>query len=109
MRYDHRDAIDVRRLRAADDAEHVAERYRMLLEVKADQLEGDAESLSKTSAKDLALAYAIARDKSSNLRGDATVIVEGRKGMSLDEAAAMIEAAQKRVRGTAIDVEASDA
>ena len=108
LRYRHSDAIGVRRERAADDAEHMAERYRAILEQKAEQLEGDGEALARVNPKDLALTYGILRDKASTLRGDASSVVEHKKGLSLEDARKMIEEAQKRVRNEAIEVEVSD-
>lgn len=108
LRYRHSDAIGVRRERAADDAEHMAERYRAILEQKAEQLEGDSEALARVNPKDLALTYGILRDKASTLRGDASSVVEHKRGVSLEDARRMIEEAQKRVREEAIEVEVSD-
>jgi len=97
LRYDHREAIDARRARAADDAEEAAERFRLLIIEKANQLERDPEALAKINPKDLALGYGILRDKASNLRGDAVAVVEHRKGFSIEDAAEMIAAARKKV------------
>lgn len=108
LRYRHSDAIEVRRERAADDAEHMAERYRAILEQRAEQLEGDGEALARVNPKDLALTYGILRDKASTLRGDASSVVEHKKGLSLEDARRMIEEAQKRVRDEAIEVESVD-
>lgn len=104
LRYRHSEAIEVRRMRAADDAEHTAERYRLLAQARADQLMDDPEALKKVNPKDLMLAYGIARDKASTLRGDATVTVEHKKGFSLEDAAKMIEAARKNVNAEVVDV-----
>lgn len=108
LRYRHSDAIGVRRERAADDAEHMAERYRAILEQKAEQLEEGGEALAKVNPKDLALTYGILRDKASTLRGDASSVVEHKSGVSLEDAKRLIEAAQKKVRSEAIDVEEVD-
>jgi len=104
LKYRHSDAIEVRRERAADDAEHMAERYRAILEEKASMLEGDREMLGKVNPKDLALTYGILRDKASTLRGDATSVIEHKRGVSLEDAKKALEEAQKRIQGEAIDV-----
>jgi len=104
LRYDHREAIGVRREKAADDAEHMAERYRAILEEKANMLEVDKEMLGKVNPKDLALTYGILRDKASSLRGDATSVVEHKRGVTLEDARKAVEEAQKRIKGEAIDV-----
>ena len=104
LKYDHKDAIEVRRLKAADEAEKLAGRYALLGEEKADLLERDEDALKKTNPKDIALSYAIYRDKSSALRGEATTVVAHKRDVSLEDARAAIEAAQKRIRGEAIDV-----
>ena len=108
LRYRHSDAIGVRRERAADDAEHMAERYRAILEQKAEQLESDGDALARVNPKDLALTYGILRDKASTLRGDASSVVEHKRGVSLEDARKMIEEAQKRLREEAIEVEVED-
>ncbi len=104
LKLDHGEAIARRRELAAGDAEYLAERYRLLAEDKADQLADDPEAMARVNPKDLALSYGIYRDKASNLRGDATAVVEHKRSVSLEDAAAMIEAARKKVQGEAIDV-----
>ena len=104
LKLDHGEAIAKRRELAASDAEYLAERYRLLAEDKADQLADDPEGLAKVNPKDLALSFGIYRDKASSLRGDATAVVEHKRSVSLEDAAAMIEAARKKVQGEAIDV-----
>lgn len=104
LRGRHEEAIAVRRARAADEAEHLADVYRQVLREKAEGLLSDKEALKKLNPKDAALTLGILTDKAMTLRGEATSVVEHRKGVSLEDAAAMIEAARKKVRGEAIDV-----
>lgn len=104
LRYDHNEAISVRREKAADDAEHMAERYRAILEEKANMLLDDPDLLKKVNPRDLAVTYEIFRSKASSLRGEATAVVEHRKGVSLEDAKKALEAAQKRIQGESIDV-----
>jgi hypothetical protein len=104
MRLAHREALNERKMQAARDAEYMAERYRLLADERVEQLENDPEQLKKVNPKDLALGYGILTDKSAQLRGDATAVVEHKKGYSLEDAMAMIEQARKKVQGEAIDV-----
>ena len=104
LRTRHGEAIAIRREKAADDAEHMADLYREALERRAEQVLGSEEALARVNPKDLALAYGIMRDKASGLRGDATAVVEHRREISLEQAKEMIEAARKRVREEAVNV-----
>lgn len=100
----HLGAIESRRRQAADEFEHLADGYREVLRKKVDGLLRDDEALKKASAKDLAIATGIMNDHAMKARGEATSVVEHRSRASLEDVRAAIEAAQKRVRGEAIDV-----
>jgi len=104
LRQRHEGAIAARRERAAAEAEELAETFGEVLRRKAEDLLSDKAALKKLNPKDAALTYGILTDKNMTLRGDATAVVEHRRGVSLEDAAAMIEAARKKVRGEAIDV-----
>jgi len=100
----HDGAIANRRERAAAEAGQLADTYREVLRQKAEQLLGDREAMKRLNPKDAALTLGILTDKEAQLRGEATAVVEHRKGFSLEDAAAMIEAARKKVQGEAIDI-----
>ena len=104
LKIDHGEAIGKRRELAAVDAEQLAEQYRLIAQDKAEMLAGDEEMLSKVNPKDLALSYGIYRDKASQLRGEATVTIEHKKQVSLEDAKAAIEAARKVVNAEVVDV-----
>ena len=100
----HDGAIANRRERAAAEAGQLADTYREVLRQKAEMLLGDAEAMKKLNPKDAALTLGILTDKEMMLRGDAVAVVEHRRGVSLEDAAAMIEKARKKVQGEAIEV-----
>lgn len=100
----HQGAIDSRREAAAMEAEELADLYREVLRRKVEDLLEDPERLAKANPKDLALTFGITSDKAASLRGDANVVVEHRKGWSLEDARAMIEASRKKIDGECIDV-----
>jgi hypothetical protein len=104
LRMRHDDAIDVRRLRAAEEAEELADTFREVLRQKGEALLSDPEAMRKLNPKDAALTLGILTDKGLVLRGDATSIVEHKKGVSLEDVMQMKEAAMKRIKGEAIDV-----
>jgi len=89
---------------AAQESEELASSYREVLRRKAEGLLDDVEALKKLNPKDAALTLGILTDKGMTLRGDATAVVEHRRGVSLKDAQEMIEAARKKVKGEAIDV-----
>ncbi len=72
----------------------------------------DREMLKKISPDKLAMTAGILQDKALTLSGQATSVVEHRKGKSIDEALEIIEAARARVlekkKKTAIEAEILD-
>jgi hypothetical protein len=104
MRQDHAGTLAERRKVAAEKAELVAEQYGELLLRKAEQLHCDRGALEKVNPKDLALTYGIVQDHRAKLSGEATAVFEHRKGISLEDAKAMIEAARRHIDAEVIDV-----
>ena len=94
----HQGAIELRRLRAADESESIADTYREVLRRKADRLLEDDEALDKLNPKDAALTYGILTDKTGQARGEATSVVEHRKGVSLDDYKAAIAEARENMK-----------
>lgn len=105
LRSRHRQALEVRREELAADGFEVVEKYRMLLNEKLEGLAEDNEALMATPLKDLTMGMAIHQDKALQaLEGNRVTVVHEKSGPSLADAVAAIEAAQKRVRGEAINV-----
>ena len=104
LKHRHLGAIELRRERAAEESEELADLYRQVSREKADQLLGDPEALSKVNPKDLALTVGIHTDKGMSLRGEATSVVEHKRVLSIEDAKREIEEAMKQIRGEAIDV-----
>jgi hypothetical protein len=74
-----------------------AETYTDLLFAKADQLSDDPEQLKNISPDRLAITVGVLTDKSMQLSGMATAVVEHRQGASIDDAAKMIAEAKSRI------------
>ncbi len=106
--HDHEDTVNDQRKRAALNMGYASATYTDLLMKRADQLSEDDEELRKLNPKDLALTAAIMQDKSDSAAGRNTIVIEHRKGPTLDDASAVIAAAKKRIadksRDGAIDV-----
>jgi len=71
--------------------------YTDLLFAKADQLFDDPEQLKNISPDRLAITVGVLTDKSMQLSGMATAVVEHRQGASIDDAAKMIAEAKSRI------------
>lgn len=95
----HKMALDERRTMLADDALELVEGLRLLQKEKMRMLAEDPDQLAKTSIKDLAIPWGIANDKWFAAMGENKVIVEHRKGVSLEDAMAAIAEARKKLRG----------
>jgi hypothetical protein len=109
MEWRHNDTLETKRKEFSKKYAIAAAEYTDLLFEKAEQLANDPEQLSKISPDKLALTVGIMTDKSSQLSGMATSVVEHRKGASIDDAAKMIADAKARiankVREEAIEAE----
>jgi len=93
----HQGALDERRMSAAQELDEVGDTYREIMRCKADQLLTDSDALKKLNPKDVALTVAILTDKPMQLRGEATSVVEHKKGVSLDDVLAMKAELAKKV------------
>lgn len=97
LRGRHQVALDVRRQMLSADGFELAEKHRLLLHKKLDDLNDDAEGLKKTPLKDLNTGYAIMQDKALQaVEGNKVTIEHKKAGVSLAEAKAAIEAARER-------------
>ena len=109
LKWQHGDTLDTKRKEFSRSYAQAAEVYTDLLLDKAEQLGSDPEALAKISPEKLALTVGIMTDKAAQLSGMAGVIIEHRKGPSIDDAAQAIAAAKQRIadkiRNQAIDAE----
>jgi hypothetical protein len=109
LRWRHTDTLDTRRKEFSRSYAQVADVFTDLLMEKAQQLGSDPESLSKLSPEKLALTVGIMTDKAAQLSGMAGVIIEHRKGPSIEDASQAITAARARIaekmRAQAIEAE----
>lgn len=109
LRWRHSDTLDSRRKEISRSYAQCADVFTDLLMEKARQIGEDPEALAKISPEKLALTIGIMTDKAAQLSGMAGVIIEHRKGPSIDDAAQAIAAAKARIadkiRATAIEAE----
>ena len=97
LEWRHTDTLENKRKEFANRYAMAAAEYTDLLFEKAEALMQSPDELAKISPDRLALVVGIMTDKSSQLAGMATSVIEHRRGASLDEAAKMIEEARMRV------------
>ena len=93
----HAGTTEMWRKRAAAKSQIVAD---MVLERLLEKVDAG----EKMSLKEGGILYGILADKGLTLAGEASAVVEHRSGVSVEDARKAIEAAQKRVKGEAIDV-----
>lgn len=109
LKWRHGDTLDSRRKEISRSYAHAADVFTDLLMMKAQQLGSDKDALAKISPEKLALTVGIMTDKAAQLSGMAGVIIEHRKGPSIDDGLQAIAAAKARVadklRATAIEAE----
>lgn len=105
LRVRHERPLAERRKELAMDAFETQERFRLVTNRKLKRLAEDDKLLDKTSVKDLALGYGIFGDKAFQALGEASrVIVEHRKGPSIEDVKAEIEAARAKLKAGAVEV-----
>lgn len=103
------DTLETKRKEFSREFALAAEAYKDLLLEKAERLSENPELLDGISPDKLALAMAITTDKSMALAGMAGVIIETRKGASIDDALKAIEESRQRVaKGRVIENEPSE-
>jgi hypothetical protein len=109
LEWNHNDTLETKRKQFSVRYAMAAAEFTDLLFQRAEGLAQDPSELAKISPDKLALVIGIMTDKSSQLTGMATTVIEHRKGASIEDAAKMIEDAKKRVadkvRSEAIDAE----
>ena len=93
----HNDTLETKRKEFSQKYAMAAETYTDLLFAKADQLSDDPEQLKNISPDRLAITVGVLTDKSMQLSGMATAVVEHRQGASIDDAAKMIAEAKSRI------------
>ena len=82
----HKDTLETKRKEFSREFAITAELYKDLLIEKFERLAKDPEKLDAISPDKLAVAMGILADKSAQLAGMAGVIIEHRKGVSIDDA-----------------------
>lgn len=97
--------LEERRKQLAADGFEMAEGLRLLAKQKMQHLADNPDELSKVNLRDLVLPYAIAQDKAFAALGENKVIVEHRKGASLEDAMNAIEAVRAKLRQSAIEID----
>jgi len=100
------DTLESKRKEFSREFAIAAESYKDLLLEKADRLSRNPKLLDDISPDKLALAIAITTDKSMALAGMAGVVIEHRKGASIEDALKMREEARKRLADKSVAVEA---
>jgi hypothetical protein len=105
LEWRHNDTLETKRKEFSIRYAIAAHEYTDLLFDRATQLFDDPDALAKISPEKLAITVGILTDKSAQLTGMATTVVEHRKGASLEDAAKMISEARQRIKGKIIDAE----
>jgi hypothetical protein len=109
LEWRHEDTLETKRKDFSRKYAIAAEEYTDLLFQKAEQLAEDPEQLKNISPDRLALTVGIMTDKATQLAGMAGVVIEHRKGASIEDAAIMIAQAKSRIanriKEQAIEVE----
>lgn len=109
LEWRHTDTLETRRKEFSRYYAQAAGAYTDLLMEKAERLADDPEQLDNISPDKLALTVGIMTDKAAQLSGMAGVVIEHRKGASIDDAAKMIAEARERIasriKSQAIDAE----
>lgn len=93
----HNDTLETKRKKFSRRYAQVAEEFTNILFTKADRLADNPELLDAISPDKLAVTVGIMTDKAAMLSGMAGVVIEHRKGASIDDAAMAIAAAKARV------------
>jgi hypothetical protein len=102
----HNDTLETKRKEFSQRYAIAAEEYTDLLFSKAEQLCDNPEELAKISPDRLALTVGILTDKASQLSGMAGVVIEHRKGASIDDAARLIAEARAKIAKKSIIIDA---
>jgi len=109
LEWRHNDTLETKRKEFSMRYAIAAQEYTDLLFEKAEQLSNDPEALSKISPEKLALTVGIMTDKAAQLTGMAGMVIEHRKGASIDDAMKMIAEAKakvaERIKSQAVEAE----
>lgn len=97
LEWRHEDTLESKRKDFSRQYAIAAEEYTDLLFKKAEQLAGDPEQLKSIAPDRLALTIGIMTDKATQLAGMAGVVIEHRKGTSIEDAATMIANARAKI------------
>lgn len=97
LEWRHEDTLESKRKDFSRKYAIAAEEYTDLLFQKAEQLADDPDQLKNISPDRLALTVGIMTDKATQLAGMAGVVIEHRKGASIEDAAIMIAQAKAKI------------
>ena len=97
LEWRHNDSLESKRKEFSQKYAIAAQEYTDLLFQKAEQLASDPDQLKFVSPEKLAMTIGIMTDKSAQLSGMPTTRIEHVKGVTIDDAAQMIEAARSRL------------
>lgn len=97
LEWRHEDTLETKRKDFSRKYAIAAEEYTDLLFQKAEQLADDPDQLKNISPDRLALTVGIMTDKATQLAGMAGVVIEHRKGASIEDAAIMIAQAKAKI------------
>ena len=93
----HTDTLETKRKEFSKSCALAAEEFTDLIFARAQQLHENPDELAKISPDKLALTVGIMLDKSTQLAGMASTIIEHRKGTSISDAALIIAEARARI------------
>ncbi len=105
----HDETLETKKKEFSREFALAAEAYKDLLLEKSERLMENPQLLDDISPEKLALCMAISTDKSMALAGMAGVIIETRKGASIEDAQKELTAARERIaRGRVIEAESTE-
>lgn len=97
-------ALDVRRKQLSEEGFELAEKMRALAHKRAEMLYEDEDQLKKVPLKDLVLPWAVAQDKAIQAAEGNKVVIEHRKGPSIEDAKAYLDQLRKAAEEGSITV-----
>lgn len=107
LEYNHSDSLETRRKELSVRFTILAEKMAVLMDRKVEDLLEDPDALKDIPFKDISIAMGVMTDKSAQMAGIATTVIEHRSGPKLEDFEAMKSAARQRLveQGKVIEVE----
>lgn len=106
MAWRHKDTLETKKKEASREFAMTAEMAKDALQQRLSNLMEDNDMLNGVSPDKLALTVAIMTDKAMALSGMAGVVIEHRRGASIDDARNMIKQAKEKVAAKALVLDA---